>query len=57
VLKEPSASSSLFASDLGSFRRQESIFIILDLLILLVLFFLHLYFAAFWGKPAPLLVA
>ena len=57
MLKEPSASQSLLASDLGSFRRQESIFIVLDLLILLVLFSLHLYFATFWGKPAPLLVA
>jgi signal transduction histidine kinase len=57
VLKEQSTSQSLLASDLGSFRRQESIFIVLDLLILLVLFSLHLYFAAFWGRPAPLLVA
>ena len=55
--KEQSTSQSLLASDLGSFRQQESIFIVLDLLILAVLFSLHLYFAAFWGRPAPLLVA
>jgi signal transduction histidine kinase len=57
VRKEQSTSQSLLVSDLGSFQRQESIFIVLDLLILVVLFSLHLYFAAFWGRPAPLLVA
>jgi signal transduction histidine kinase len=44
------------ASDLDSFRRQESILIALNLLILIVLFSLHLYFASFWGKPSPLLI-
>ena len=57
MLRRVLPSQSLLASDLGSFRRQESIFIVLNLLILLVLFSLHLYFAAFWGKPEPLLVA
>src|SRR5215469_13306699 len=47
---------SLLSSDLESFRRQESIFISLNFLILLCLFVLHLHFADFWGKPAPLLV-
>jgi signal transduction histidine kinase len=50
-------SQSLLASDLDSFRRQESILIALNLLILVVLFSLHLYFASFWGNPGPLLVA
>ena len=50
-------SHSLLASDLDSFRRQESILIALNLLILVVLFSLHLYFASFWGNPAPLLIA
>jgi len=45
------------ASDLDSFRRQESILIALNLLILVVLFSLHLYFASFWGNPGPLLIA
>ena len=49
-------SRSLVASDLDSFRRQESILIALNLLILIVLFSLHLYFASFWGKPKPLLI-
>jgi len=44
------------ASDLDTFRRQESILIALNLLILIVLFSLHLYFADFWGNPEPLLI-
>jgi hypothetical protein len=40
----------MVASDLDSFRRQESILIGLNLLILVVLFALHLYFASFWGS-------
>ena len=42
---------------MATFRRQESIFIALNLSILVVLFSLHLYFAYFWGRPVPLLVA
>ena len=57
MFKKVFPSQSLLASDLDSFRRQESIFISLNLLLLLVLFSLHLYFASFWGRPSPLLVA
>jgi len=46
----------MLASDLTSFRRQESIFIALNLLILAVLFSLHWYFDAFWGKPSAWLI-
>ncbi|HKV81367.1 MAG TPA: HAMP domain-containing sensor histidine kinase [Candidatus Sulfotelmatobacter sp.] len=56
MLRILSPTQSLVASDLDSFRRQESILIALNLLILVVLFLLHLYFASFWGKPAPLLI-
>jgi len=56
VLKTVFPSRSLVASDLDSFRRQESILIALNLLILIVLFSLHLYFASFWGRPTPLLI-
>ena len=56
MLRKLFASESLLGSDLASFRQQESIFIALNLLILAVLFSLHLYFAGFWGKPAPLLI-
>ena len=57
VLRRVFPSHSLVASDLDSFRRQESILIALNLLILIVLFSLHVYFASFWGKPGPLLIA
>jgi len=56
VLRKSFQSQSLLASNLPSFRRQESIFIVLNLLILAVLFSLHLYFAEFWGKPTPALI-
>ena len=56
VLRKLFPSRSLLASDLASFRRQESIFIVLSLLILAVLFCLHCYFAAFWGTPPALLI-
>jgi signal transduction histidine kinase len=57
VLRRLSPSRFLTASDLLSFRHQESIFIVLNLLILAVLFSLHWYFAAFWGRPSRLLIA
>ena len=57
MLKKLFPSQPSPTSDLASFRRQESIFIVLHLLILAVLFCLHLYFAEFWGKPSPLLIA
>jgi signal transduction histidine kinase len=57
VLTRALASRSLVASDLDSFRRQESILIALNLAILIALFSLHLYFASFWGKPTRLLIA
>jgi signal transduction histidine kinase len=56
MLRRLSPSRSLTAADLVSFRHQESIFVALNLLILAVLFSLHWYFAAFWGKPTPLLI-
>ena len=56
MLRKMFPSQSLLASDLSSFRRQESIFIVLNLLILAVLLCLHFYFASFWGKPPLLLI-
>lgn len=48
----------LASPGLDSFRRQESIFIALNLLILITLFFLHFQFAEYWGKPTlPLILA
>ena len=57
MLKRLFPSQSLLASDLSSFRRQETIFISLNLLILAVLFSLHWYFDSFWGRPTLLLMA
>ncbi len=56
MLRRLLPSKTLLASDLASFRRQESIFITLNLLILVVLSCLHLYFPVLWGKPVPLLI-
>jgi two-component system, NtrC family, sensor histidine kinase HydH len=56
LLKRLFPSQYLLTWDLATFRRQESIFISLDLLILAVLISLHWYFAAFWGRPSPLLM-
>jgi signal transduction histidine kinase len=57
VLKKLLPAASSWTTDVATFRRQESIFIALNLSILVVLFSLHLYFAYFWGRPVPLLVA
>ena len=56
VLRRLFPARSLLVTDLVSFRRQESIFIVLNLLILAILLCLHFYFASFWGKPAPAIV-
>jgi two-component system, NtrC family, sensor histidine kinase HydH len=57
MLRKTVPSRSLWLSDSGSFRRQESIFIALNLLIFAVLLSLHFAFSDFWGKPKPLLIA
>ncbi len=56
MLRKVFSSQSILPSDLDSFRRQESIFISLYLLILVGLFSLHLYFADFWGKPPRIVI-
>jgi len=48
--------ASLLASDLAAFRRQESIFISLNLSLLAVLLFLHWRFTSFWGNPSQSIV-
>jgi two-component system, NtrC family, sensor histidine kinase HydH len=48
--------SSWLASDLGSYRRQQSIFAILNLSLLALLLGLHSFFASFWGTPSQALV-
>jgi len=57
VLRKLFPSRSLLALHRVSFRRQRSIFIGLNLLILAVLFSIHVYSAFFWGKPTRLPMA
>jgi signal transduction histidine kinase len=52
VLKKLYPSPSLLATDLGSFQRQETIFVVFNLALLSVLVFLHHLFASFWGWPS-----
>lgn len=48
--------SSFTASDLPSFQRQETIFIILNVGLLAVLLLLHTIFASYWGRPSRTLI-
>jgi len=58
MLKKLFPDASLLASDVVAFQRQESIFIILNLVLLTVLLFLHWRFTSFWGNPSqPLVIA
>lgn len=45
------------ALDLLSFKRQQSVFIVLNLLLLLVLLLMHWSLESYWNKPSPWLVA
>lgn len=56
VFKKLYPALSLLASDLASFKRQESIFVAFNLLLLFTLVFLHHLFASFWGSPSRPLV-
>ncbi len=48
--------SSLIASDLVSFQRQESTFVLINLLLLAGLLLLQAIFASYWGNPSKALV-
>ena len=50
MLKKLFPDASMLAPGLASFQRQESVFIVLNLLLLSVLVFLHWLFASFWGN-------
>ena len=52
MLKKLYTGSSVVATDLVSFQRQESLFIILNLVLLPLLLLMHSAFAGFWGKPS-----
>ncbi len=57
MLKQLYPDSSLLGPDLAAFKRQESIFVILNLMLLAVLLFLHAFFSSYWGTPTRLQVA
>ena len=50
------STSALLASDFGSFKQQESIFVILNLFVLGTLLLIHTLFSSHWGSPSPALV-
>lgn len=51
------SASSSSVLDLLSFKRQQTVFIVLNLLLLAVLLLMHWSLASFWGHPSPWLVA
>lgn len=57
VLRKLIRESSLLAPDFPSFQRQESIFIVLNLLVLAALLLIHTLFSSFFGTPPRLLLA
>jgi len=57
VLNKLIRESSLLAPDFPSFKRQESIFVILNLFVLAVLLLIHTLFSSFFGTPPRLLIA
>ena len=56
VLKKLIRESSLLAPDFSSFKRQESTFIVLNLVVLAALLLIHTLFSSFFGRPPRLLV-
>src|SRR5581483_12186909 len=48
--------STVLAQDFESFRRQESIFIVLNLFVYAFLLLVHTLFASHWGNPKPVLI-
>lgn len=56
VLKKLIRESSLLAPDFSSFKRQESIFILLNLVVLAALLLIHTLFSSFFGSPPRLLL-
>jgi len=51
VFKQLYPDSSLLVSDLVAFQRQESVFVILNLILLAGLLLLHAFFSSYWGAP------
>ena len=51
MFKQLHPDSSLLVSDLVAFQRQESVFVILNLILLAGLLLLHAFFSSYWGAP------
>ena len=51
MFKQLYPDSSLLVSDLVAFQRQESVFVILNLILLAGLLLLHAFFSSYWGAP------
>ena len=56
MLEKKQPDSSLLVSDLASFKRQESTFIILNLVLLAGLLLLQVLFASYWGNPSKTII-
>ena len=54
MLRQLYPDSSLLGSDLAAFKRQESTFVILNLVLLAGLASLHGFFSSYWGAPTKL---
>jgi len=57
LFKKIFPASSLVASGLPAFQRQETIFVTLDLALLSILLVCHALLSAYWGNPTTLLVS
>ena len=57
LFKKLFPASSLLASGLPAFQRQETIFVTLDLSLLSILLVCHALLSAYWGNPSTLLVS
>lgn len=56
LLRKFHPDSSLQDAGLASFKRQETTFIVLNLVLLTLLLLLHWWFSAYWGTPTRLLM-
>src|SRR5215471_18938640 len=57
VLRKLYTNPALLASNLDSFRQQETIFVVINLVLLVLLLAMHAALDSFWGSPSRLLVA
>jgi hypothetical protein len=57
MFRRPQAKSVFLAADFGSFKRQETIVVILNLFIFTSLLLVHTLLASYWGYPSAALIA